>query len=133
MFGRSVGDPASCPWELRDAEVSDSEQLATARRKTARHTKTPKDTVLLALKDLSWLLTTTEPPLLTAGSFSNANMATQNLNGGLNELIFSESFCLFGSSRPARSAGTCAAGRPRVYPPSRRRLRDCSDRPVMCA
>jgi len=56
---------------MSDAEVSDSEQLVTKRRKTARPpTRIPKRALLVALKDLSSLLTILEPSLSLGGYFS---------------------------------------------------------------
>jgi hypothetical protein len=61
MLGWSAGDFVSSSWDALDAEVSDTEQLAAKRRKTARHTRIPKSALLRAPKDLSTLLVTMEP------------------------------------------------------------------------
>jgi hypothetical protein len=50
MLGRSVADAASSSWDVSDDEIADPEQLATKRRRTARHAKAPKDILLLTLK-----------------------------------------------------------------------------------
>ncbi len=72
MLGRSVADSASCSWGVSDAEVSDPEQLVLPKRsKTAIDPTTmARSVLLLALKDLSPLLTILEPPYFLAGSFS---------------------------------------------------------------
>jgi hypothetical protein len=71
MLGRSVGDSASSPWGVSDAEGSDPEQLVTKRRTTARlPTRIPKRALLVALKGLSPLFTILEPSLFLGGYFS---------------------------------------------------------------
>src|SRR5215217_717770 len=61
MLGRLVEDSASCSLGVSEAEVSDPEKLVTKRSKTARHPTTiARSVLLLALKDLSPLLTIRE-------------------------------------------------------------------------
>src|SRR5215213_5959248 len=70
MLGRLVGDSTSSPWGVSDAEVSDSEQLVTKRRTTAKPpTRIPKRALLLALKGLSPLFTILEPSVFLGGYF----------------------------------------------------------------
>ena len=71
MLGRLVGDSAYSPWGVSDAEVSNSEQLVTKRRDTARPPTTiARSALLLALKDLSSLVTIRDLLPFLAGSFS---------------------------------------------------------------
>jgi hypothetical protein len=71
MLGRSVADSASSSLGVSDAEVSDPEQLVTKRSKTAIHpTSIARSALLLALKDLSPLLTIAELPLSWGDCFS---------------------------------------------------------------
>jgi hypothetical protein len=71
MLGRLVGDSASSRWGVSDAEVSDPEQLVTKRRDTAIYPTTiARSALLLALKDLSSLVTIRDLLPFLAGSFS---------------------------------------------------------------
>ena len=71
MLGRLGGGSASSSWGVSDAEVSDPEQLVTKRRKTAIHpTSIARSALLVALKDLSPLLTIRALLPFLAGSFS---------------------------------------------------------------
>jgi hypothetical protein len=71
MLGRSVADSASSSLGVSEAKVSDPEQLVTKRSKTAIHpTSIARSALLLALKDLSPLLTIRDLLPFLAGSFS---------------------------------------------------------------
>ena len=70
MLGRFVEDSTSSSWGVSDAEVSDPEQLVTKWRKTARPPhRIAKRALLVALKDLSPLLTILEPSHFLGGFF----------------------------------------------------------------
>ena len=78
MLGRLVGDSASSPWGVSDAEVSNSEQLVTKRRKTAIHpTSIARSALLVALKDLSPLLTIRNLLPFLAGFFDAERLGTR--------------------------------------------------------
>ena len=71
MLGRSVADRASSSLGVSDAEASDPEQLVPKRRKTARPPTTiARSALLLALKDLSSLVTIRDLLPFLAGSVS---------------------------------------------------------------